>query len=194
MDFRRLMGGKDRESADARRAEMARLFALPNRWMARELMALARVVASIVRAKSPGHEQMRLFIEVVPEVAFRLGETEFLPSERPQAVRCLSNASLRGLASSLIYMDHDLRIAAESRMTRGFNAYYLIVNEPCNGNPITVALDRFAPADMADLDSMAESVFRTSELRGHDPVFEWRPDFNSRATPRRLSEAPEVRI
>ncbi|MBY3432915.1 hypothetical protein HFN89_01825 [Rhizobium laguerreae] len=159
--------------------ELDRLFFLPDRWLARELLSHARAARDI------GHDifgrdakleryQAELMWDVIPEIACRLGESHFLRGERGGDVRTLTNAELRERACEQLHA-RPLLVAFGSKLHRRVNVYGLLTRNPSVGNPVIFALDRFAPADRAKLDWPSRAIWSAFAARGTDGIYEWSP-------------------
>ena len=169
-----------------RDAEIDRLFALPDRWLARELVSHARAARSIGReifgfeAKRPDRYQSELVWDVIPEIAFRLGETSFMNGERGGGVRSMSDMELRLLACEQLH-SRPLLLAFARNLHHGVNVYSLLTNWPTGGNPVVFALDRIVPADREDPDWAARAINKACEAMGYDDVYEWTAELREAA-------------
>jgi hypothetical protein len=183
IDYRTVMNRETIGRIANRNAELARLFDLPDRWLARELLSHARAARDIGReifgfeVKRHDRYQSELVWDIIPEIAARLGETSFFPGERGGEAKRASDAELRHMACEQLY-SRPLLLAFSARPHRGLNVYALLTNWPSAGNPVVFALDRFAPADRADPDWAARAVNQVARSIGYgDDVMEWHPDF-----------------
>jgi hypothetical protein len=181
VDFSKMMT-KDQMDRWARQdREVERLFELPDRWLARELLSLARA-ARYIGHDVFGHEtpkvdryQSELVWDIVPEVAARLGETSFHKHERSAFIRGVSDHELRLRAANQVDYQTLLVMFAQ-RLHRGINVYNLLTRPPVKGNPVFIGLDRFAPADRVAPDWAAKTINANLAARGVDGVFSWCPD------------------
>jgi hypothetical protein len=170
--------------------ELDRLFSLPDRWLARELLSHARAARDIGHdifgrdAKLENRYQAELVWDVVPEIAYRLGESSFVKGERGGDIRGLTNAQLRERAVEQLHAQ-PLLVAFASNLHRGMNVYRLLTRHPTVGNPVLFALDRFAPADRANPDWPSRSIWSSFAARGMDDVYEWNPDLGDAREDRR---------
>lgn len=161
------------------RSEMLRLNGLPDRWLARELMTITRaarhVGGHILSPQNDVDLRLRsLLWDVIPEVAFRLGETEFLPGERSHAVSGLTDTNLRTYSADLL-SDRPYLVAFARRPWRGMNVYAFITRPAHDGNPVVIGLDRFADPDPDFPDKAAASINRRFEAEGIEGVWTWSP-------------------
>ncbi|MCS4088820.1 hypothetical protein [Rhizobium sp. BK176] len=195
-DFKQLMSPRSREMQEAKHSEIERLYGLPDRWLARELVTLSRHVVRTVPGRCmPGSSTAALLFEAIPEIAARLGETTFLQGERSNRVRQMDGRELREFLSAAIKRDPVIWQILDDYPVRGCNAYSIIANDASNGNPVVFGIDRFAEPDIENLDRLAWEVYIVSGNRGHDCAFGWRPEFSMDATfPGDWFVAPEVRI
>ena len=156
--------------------EMARLYALPDRFLGRALLDLSRraIEADPDLAGDPrkrGYESL-LIRSVLPRLALELGETRLTTFEQAgaraaplagHALRsltgtCLNNAGFRGFVES---PDPQLRV-----LSLGF----------ANGSPITIGLDRVSPPQPNSDDWVATHIREISRARFGDERFSsWTP-------------------
>lgn len=185
MEFGWMMSKEAIERQQRLDDEMHRLFSLPDRWLARELLTHARAAREIGHdifgrdAKLEHRYQAELMWDVIPEIAYRLGETEFKPGERAADIRRLTNAELRERTCDQLHAQPML-VVFSSRLHRGMNVYGLLTRYPSVGNPVMFALDRFAPADRDNPDWAARSVLSAAAAKGTDGAFEWTPELTER--------------
>lgn len=163
-------------SLEAITAEMIRLYGLPDRFLGRAVLGLARSAIEAYPALGgdagrTGYEGL-LIRAVLPRLALSLGETELTRSElegarasphpgpqlRMLVGTCLNNAAFRPLAW---HPDPLLR-----SLSQGF----------ANGSPITIALDRVSPPGPAAPDWVARHMREVSHARFGEPRFSaWEP-------------------
>ncbi|MBY3157234.1 hypothetical protein HFO56_33455 [Rhizobium laguerreae] len=171
--------------------ELDRLFSLPDRWLARELLSHARAARDIGHdifgrdTKLENRYQAELVWDVVPEIAYRLGENNFLKGERGGDIRGLTNAQLRERATEQLHAQ-PLLVAFASKLHRDMNVYRLLTRHPTVGNPVLFALDRFAPADRTNPDWASRAIWSSFAARGIDDIFEWNPELEEAVDGRRL--------
>jgi hypothetical protein len=170
--------------------ELNRLYSLPDRWLARELLSHARAARDIGHdifgreAKLENRYQAELVWDVIPEIAYRLGESSFLKGERGGDIRGLTNVQLRERACEQLHAQ-PLLVAFASNLHRGMNVYRLLTRHPAVGNPVLFALDRFAPADRDNPDWASRSIWSSFAARGIDDVYEWNPELEEAREDRR---------
>ena len=164
----------------ATKTELARLHALPDRWLAAALLSLARSArADHPELQDPhsGVYAASFLWQVVPEAARRLGG-KMLPNEatryRHQDGRefretlgvYLKNGELR------LYMDPSDRERATP------TALEILDHEFVNGNPVAMAADRIHPPPPAGEDRedwIARHMREVSRNRGHGDIASWSP-------------------
>ncbi|MBY3432559.1 hypothetical protein HFN89_00030 [Rhizobium laguerreae] len=195
-DFKELMSPRIREMQEARHSEIERLYSLPDRWLARELVNLSRhVVRTVPTRCPPGSSTAALLLEAVPEIAARLGETTFLQGERSDRVSNMTGQELRGFLALVLKRDRSVCHILDHFPLRGYNPYSILLNDASNGNPAAFGMDRIALPDSENLDRLAWEVYIVSGNRGHGCEFAWRPELNTEAT---FADdwfiAPEVRL
>jgi hypothetical protein len=193
-DFKKLMSPELRKRHEAKIVEIDRLYQLPDRWLGRELMTLARNVraSGVFGDGYPDYSvaQSALFWDLIPEITSRMGETVFQPAERPLYVRRMDDQELRARVSELIWSDRVIARTFDDRLFRDFNPYLLLVNDACNGNPVAIGLDRFAAVSEDAPDKIGDFVFQIADRRGHEASFYWRPEFNESRLPADFYVAP----
>lgn len=161
--------------------ELARLFSLADRWLARELLSHARAARDIGHdifgreVKTEHRYQAELVWDVIPEIAYRLGESSFVKGERGGDIKGLTNAELRERACEQLHAQ-PLLVAFSSLLHRGMNVYNLLTRHPTAGNPVLFAIERFAPADRSKPDWAARAVWSAAAAKGMDDVYEWTPE------------------
>lgn len=156
--------------------EMARLYALPDRFLGRALLDLSRRAIDADPElggdlRNRGYESL-LIRSVLPRLALELGETRLTALEQAgaraaplagHALRsftgtCLNNAGFRGFVES---PDPQLRV-----LSLGF----------ANGSPITISLDRVSPPQPNSDDWVATHIREISRARFGDERFSaWAP-------------------
>ena len=154
-------------------ADVVRLWSLPDRFLAAALLRMSRAAADadpdMLGHGGWGTYEHRLVWQVVPEVAFRLGETSFRTNERPPAIRRVDDEILRVWAGACI------QNATAQRPEAGAG-WRLLTREPANGNPLLIALDRVFPPDRYSEDYGARMVREAAGYRGFEDATAWRPE------------------
>lgn len=156
--------------------EMARLHALPDRFLGRALLDLARnAVRADPRLKGDprerGYESL-LIRSVLPRLAQDLGETRLTAQERagaratpacPAELRSLTGTCLNNAAFSRFVQSPDPQLRA---LSLGF----------ANGSPITIGLDRACPPTPQSDDLIVRHMREISRVRFGDERFSaWAP-------------------
>jgi len=178
-------------------SEMDRLYRLPDRWLAEELLRLARAARNAYPAQLGSPSTMYygpMFVwNVVPEVARRLGATRL---NQQEATRCniqgQSGAELRLTVASHLA---NANLGSLPAGTGALSPAEILGHDICNGNPVAMAVDRFAEApeaghDMSDW--LARSVRLASSRRGHAATPYWSPSLQHAPDSDMLPEGPEA--
>lgn len=117
------------------RAELVRLCGLESRWLARALLRMVRElrIADQADVQKTGKFHL-LYWQLVPELAWRLGETTLRTMERTDPeIRNLTDSALRRLiAETWKSCAADNEGAPE----------HMLYREETTGNPLIIALDR----------------------------------------------------
>ena len=119
--------------------EIVRLSSLDSRWLARALLRMARQlrVARLSEMAQQTQRNARLYWQLVPELAWRLGERTMRIGERTDGA--ISQLSDQDLRKSL------LQALRESTPTLDSHAGRVFFREINDGNPIVLALNRLVP-------------------------------------------------
>ena len=172
MDFKTLLSANQRACLDATAAEITRLYYLPDPWLGRTVLAMARQI----RAGEPdsGTYEGSLLWHLIPEHARRLGETHFLPGENTRGD--LQTASARELryraGQSLDWTRFDQTHGSIPTDSPTFKAGDLIGHSIPNGNPVAFAADRLCSPKPGDRDDrIAQQIAEVS--RAHDLPEQW---------------------
>lgn len=152
--------------------EVERLFYLSDRFLGRAIIGAVRTARSIrpdgfAHHRVPGElrHAAALVWDIGPEIARRLGETDIRPSEiRPQ-VRAVSDVNLRFWTWRCFQKTAVAFLNADSDAER-YSAWQLLLNDPSDGNPLFVALDRLAPPRNAQDDICARYIAARDRIRG----------------------------
>jgi hypothetical protein len=164
--------------------EIARLFHLPDRFLGRFIVGAARTARTARAARTDAFAHHRvprelrhaaaLVWDIGPEIARRLGETDLRSGEvRPQ-VRAVSDANLRLWTWTCFRKTAATFVNSK---TGCFDAWRLLLNDPSDGNPLFVALDRLAPPENAQDDICARYIAARDRNRGRgDARTMWSPD------------------
>lgn len=180
VDFLKLLSPAQVQRLEKVRSEMRRIHGLPDRWLAEELLRLARRTREEFPDKlsEPVHDthDTSLVWEVGPEIARRLGATLRSDESRRGDVRYATGQELRTHAGSCLQYTSvwgwlDYKASSPS-------AAELLTHEIANGNPVAIALDRLYPVgakDITGVDHIARSVGEVSKRRGFGNRTAWWP-------------------
>lgn len=181
LDFSRLLSPVQRKRLAATRMEMERVYRLSDRWLAEELLRLARRARDEYPDKLGYPDAMTyeasLVWDLVPELAKRLGASTLLRGEACDwQMRQADNVELREIAGCFLansslgrWIDHK----AEKP-----SAVELLGHEVANGNPVAMGLDRLCLAPVRGHDRndyVARQVRDISTRRGFEETAEWSP-------------------
>lgn len=190
IDFRKLMSPEAVARMDAETREIERLWVLDDRWLAREILQLARKAREFFPDQLGDYARVEkttystVFVwDLIPEISARLGETQFMLGERSAEFRAASADELRGWASSIMNWLGRFD-QSEVPLVRGFHVWDLLSHSFVNGNPVIFALDRVAPPTNESKDWCARHMREISQTRGFAPTSAWSPELNG-PTPQR---------
>jgi len=196
IDFSKLLSPKTRARLDATHEIITRLYYLPDRWLAEELLRLARRM----RHDHPdrlGNPAVYVYDagfvwHVVPEIAKRLGAIRLHPNEATRGdIVTLQGQDFRecvGCFLANISQNWPRPIDAEGTPT----AADILTHEIANGQPAAFALDRPRlnapppPPGHDRNDYVARHVREISRNRSHGETPYWSPDLQLPARPSRL--------
>nr|WP_250808036.1 hypothetical protein [Neorhizobium tomejilense] len=160
-------------------ATQRRLHILPDRFLARALLGLCRKARNVhaVLAKTPrtgSDHGVFLVWDIGPEIAARLGETEFSHQERRSVVRSASVGDLRSWTWNALERTAPLPHSSHD----GSDPWNVLRTDVADGNPLFIALDRLSPPHTFDAfaDPASARVATAFLARGLPPVLSWRPD------------------
>lgn len=196
VDFRKFLSPKALARLDARHAEIERLYGLGDRWLARELVGLARRVRDIYPDDLGQAQHLRggtydttYVWDLIPEIAARLGHQDFVTGERSAEIRALDGKDLRDwVGMTMQWLSH--RPEKDEHLARGVHPWDLLTTTFVNGNPVVIALDRVAPPTPESDDWCARHMREIARYRGFEDVSAWFPEFNSRPAACEAAEAP----
>lgn len=180
MAFKHKLNPEVRDRLEGRAREMERLFALPDRFLGRELINLSRKLRNrypdeLGRPIDAGYEGLVVWA-ILPRLAMSLGEQDLTALERecaafppqdPDGFRayvgnCLNNAGFRFLTGG---------------DGPGIDA---LRGSFANGSPVTIALDRVAPPTPDATDWVARHIREISRARFKDERFtSWSPSMQT---------------
>jgi hypothetical protein len=169
--------------------EISRLFSLSNRFLARALIrhtrdARTRHAAFLALDAGPGNRATStLAWDIIPEIAYRLGEQSHIAGERGSAVRGMSNERFRIYAGHYI-MNCTNVLFNDGKRIRDCNdidPLEILTHDVANGNPVAFGLDRVSPARSFDQDdALSRYTKEISENRGFDPPYlMWTPEMQN---------------
>lgn len=118
----------------------------------------------------------RLLLDVVPELAHRLGETIFLAEERDRVIRRASDFDLRCWVWTCIRKMAKVDWVDAAPKSK-LNPWAVLTRDPVDGNPLAFAADRIAPITYYErLDGMSKHILAAAKARGvEEQVFMWSP-------------------
>lgn len=191
----RMMSSKISETREI----MARFHGLPDKVLAHEILLMARdarkMIAELDKPTVPpidlGTYNHSFLWNAIPEVARRLGETNFQSDEcSDNGFRTRVGPDFRYWVGSCIKNNDLLHRYSRKIDPPENNVVYLLDHEPCNGNPVAMALDRVCPPDDDSEDYIASSVREIGRRRfGYETVINsWSPKFQDYEWFSRLSQ------
>lgn len=157
-------------------AEMERLYALPPRWLAREIVSLVgRAREEVTSGGVAGYQAdlaRDLLWEIAPEIAYRLGET----GARAGSSLGLATAGCKHLRAAAGFA---LVALSMDPPHIGGQAWRRLTRPLTDGNPLAIALDRVAPAGPGSTDLAARHLWSVSRAAGLGTVLEWTPELGA---------------
>lgn len=185
MSFEMLLSPEQRAHLRAVKIEIERLFGLPDRWLAEELLRQVRECRAFYSEKlgDPlGHDYDINFVwHVVPEIARRLGASRLQPNERvygglsDEDLRQVTGITLQNLTMQLWSVQARLACRRSGSEIVGFIPGEILCHCVQNGNPVAFAMDRICPASSLSDDLTARLVREVSRVRGHNETPHWNP-------------------
>lgn len=168
----------------AEREEVMRMWSLPDRFLAEELLRKCRRVREAYpkyfhrEPGTMGTHTTSFVWELIPEIAFRLGARNFVGQERSRAdVRAADGVRLRHWLGHALNGMPEIREAWQDAHDdpQRANPWQVLTRECQNGNPVVFALDRVSPPLAKSDDLPARLLREVSWNRGFDPVSAWSP-------------------
>jgi len=165
--------------------ELVRIYRLPTRWLAEEILRLARRTREQFSDRLPAanrnvNYECSLVWDVVPEVAKRLGSRSLGPLEAcdPRVSGC-DNFILREYAGICLTFSSLRRWVNQS--AEDLSAAAILLHDITEGNPVAIALDRLQPPDnsTSHQDLIVRQMRQWSRARGLRETAAWRPDLES---------------
>lgn len=179
VNFTKLLSPETRARGAAEREELMRMWRLPDRFLAADLLRKAREARTlypVLQDHGPDRStyETTFVWDVIPEIAARLGETSFQFLERKSEVRACTDIELRQwLGLSLKHMGM-LREAWLDK-DRMVNPWLMLTHSIPNGNPVLFAMDRICPPTMDSDDWGARHVREIARNRGFEGISAWSP-------------------
>jgi hypothetical protein len=160
-------------------AEARRLFSIPDRFLARAIISLcrrAREAHGPLLAKAPSrYNDPNVFLvwDLGPEIAFRLGETDFQQLERRRSIHDADVMDLRAKTWTAISQSKPLYLTGHI----GIEPWQMIRTDVTMGNPLFIGLDRLTPVGLLELtrDQASTKLYATCIARGWEPELKWTP-------------------
>ena len=169
VNYENLLSEQSRAELHSTRIEIQRLYNLPDRWLASEILKLARAAQKELLADGflPRDcvYDASFAWQVLPELAKRLGATQFNQDERLDRSICgLSDSAFRFHAGYFI-LNSGTKAIRDS----------ILSHEPANGNPVVFALDRIAFPE--EEDPIAVRLKEIAHARCVPFTGMWSPEF-----------------
>jgi hypothetical protein len=182
VDWSSLLSQDARARLDKTRAEIKRLYALPDRWLAEELLRLSRKLRlefpDQLGYPAEGTYDSDFVWQLVPEVAKRLGAKILRPNEAVMRdIVTLNDAEFRCCAGAIL-KNISLRRWPSNTPPDTPSIAEILAHEIANGNPVAFAIDRFAPAPAKGNDRddwLARHMREISSACGFEPTPCWSP-------------------
>jgi hypothetical protein len=187
INFDKILSEEERQRIIRSRERMQAYYKMPDRFLARDLLRLSRSAKKemltfcdiSIRNTLYGSYNNYFLQSVIPELARRLGETQFELDEKNAADPLLINATdeefRRNAANVLRHQDLGFKYGHK---TDEINSCYLLSCEPCNGNPVAIALDRIYPANELSEDWIAKMILEVGRSRfDRNDISMWSPEF-----------------
>jgi hypothetical protein len=183
MAFKLNLSPELRARVEAESREIERLFGLEDRWLAAELLRLARTIRERTQygARSGEHDTYNsaLLWDVIPEVAYRLGGRLMLNEATDYDLKVAQGVDFRNHVA--IYLKN-VATCYFRDADRGeqLEPVAILFREAWNGNPIVMALDRITPPDLEAADILAQDMVSMARTRGHVPTGRWHPSMQKK--------------
>lgn len=179
MAFKLPISEELRQRIDAEHREMERLFALPDRWLAAELLRLVRDIRGRTKyaARSADTDTYNsvLLWDVIPELARRLGATLELNESTDYSITRLEGEMFRDFVASCLG-NVSTSYMAQAKTGRLLEPVSVLFHSVPNGNPVAMALDRLVPPSPDCLDRLSQEIRSVSLARGLDGQSSWTPE------------------
>lgn len=176
-----------KEKVDAEMTEMKRLYALPDRWLAEELLRLARTIRerTSYAARDPKGDTYNSSVvwDFVPEIAYRLGGKLQLNESIDPQIKMAKGEDLRMYAAAFTIGVAEIYFR-DARRGERLCPVDILFHNYCNGSPIMMAVDRLAPPSPESEDSIARQIREIAAVRGHEPAAMWHPGLQEKVQKR----------
>jgi hypothetical protein len=189
VDLKTLMSPAKRAYYERVDAEIARLFSLPTRFLARALIIHARNARALhpdFLALDPqeGNRTVSALVwDIIPEICYRMGERSEVPGERRAQVRGMTDMRFRIHAGFIIMGSANVVFNDEKRVRdpNAVDPFEVLTHDVANGNPVAFALDRVVPAHTYNKeDALSRYTQEISGNRGFQPPhLMWEPDMQN---------------
>ena len=187
INFSSLLSPQTRERLARTAVEIGRLYRLPNRWLAEQLLKLTRQLRRDYPDKlgypyALGYDAAFAW-HLVPEIAKRLGATLLLPNEATEiGIMTLQGQDFREYAG--VFLNNIVVKHWPHTGCSGIpSAAELLAHSIANGNPVAIAIDRLYPAPPRGQDrhdAIARQIREVSHYRGHAETAYWSPDLQQK--------------
>lgn len=181
VDFNKLLSPELRAKIASETAEIQRMWGLPDRFLAADLLRKARAARDLYPEHFARGEydtySTSLVWDVVPEVAYRMGATDVRRDERRADVRACDVDELREWLGNCLNWAPLIR---EAHDAAGADPWLMLARSPQQGNPVLFALDRICAPDMDSKDRGARLVREISRVRGFEETSAWHPGLDKR--------------
>jgi hypothetical protein len=175
--FSSLLSSEDILKLQIVSSEMKRIFELPDRFLGREILRLARQARledpeRLGKATCNFYENTAVW-SVLPGIAKKLGETGFTADEKAEMLYIPEkNDEFREYVGAFL-------TNSQFKNTAGLNtiASKLLSHDVANGNPVAMAMDRISPPVPDSNDNVVRLVREVSRSRFGDERFSsWSPE------------------
>lgn len=194
VDFRKLLPPSTRMEMMAERTEMQRIARLPDAWLAREILKMARHVRALRADTDPMRSYTSaLTFRVMPFLAARLDPTvKLLPEEKPSMDEALDPVTFMPAMTPERLREMVLSVTSNADITYGIEqrdprrrdmSIRLLERHAQHGNPVIVAIDRLHPELVTDPPEIEDTraplggfqVVATTSW-GYQKVVTWHPE------------------
>lgn len=178
MSFRFNLSPEAKARMHAMGREMERLYALPDRWLAEELLRLARQARrecpEALKSPFDAAYDANFVWHLVPNIAKRLGATQLqLNENRDERASTLQGQDFREFAGAYLRNISIDRLQRDGVRGAHLTACDILGRSFVNGNPVTMAVDRLIkppPPGADQSDWIAAHMREIARIRGFDPA------------------------